>query len=167
MKLINEKNLINSAQYLLILNTAYTEKLFFSSVLHRQRAHRSLRADKAVSWYLPHNKQDSKGIFWGAHKTNKRREKDRQASTLRIDISLHTILKPMTETAMNPTQTGTLPALAHPFVVWHHFYLGKGSEPKGPYTITTLAEASQSPLLLDWHANPSPKSRASIRHMTQ
>lgn len=124
-------------------------EVVFSSALHRQRAHRSLRADRAASWWvytcpIIHTtpKEPSEGR---TKQTKAGRRTGRQSSTLRVDISLHTPLKPTKATAINPTKTGTLPALVHPSVLWHHFYLGKWGEPEGPYGITALAEASQSP----------------------
>lgn len=68
--------------------------------------------------HLPHNKHNSKEHSEGRTKQTKAgRRTGRQASTLRVDISQHTALKPTKAISMNPTKTGTLPALVHPSVL--------------------------------------------------
>jgi len=56
---------------------------------------------------LSHGKCNSKEVFSEAHKTKEGRRTSKQASTLKVDISSHTILKPNKARAMKPTKPVT------------------------------------------------------------
>lgn len=119
------KNCIYSATYLLILNV----DVVFPSVFHRWRAHRLLRADKAVSWwvYTCHMmNMTAKELLQGPRKQRKEAGRtNKQARTQTADISLHAILNSKKTTAMNPTKPGTLSALVHCLCHMTSFLLGQ------------------------------------------
>lgn len=75
--------------------------------------------------HLLHNKCNPKEIFSEAHKTKEGRRTSKQASTLRVDISSHTILELTKARAMKPTKAITLSAFISLFCHIRHICAGK------------------------------------------
>lgn len=145
--------------------------MFFSFVLHRQRAHRSLRADKAVSCWVCTcpiiNTTPKESSEERTKQTKEGRRTGKQASTLRVDFSLHTLLKPTKTTAMNPTKTGRNPtSFGTSFCPLTSFLPGQMGWARRPLWHHNTCWSLPVTPPLDWHVNPAPKSRTS-RHITQ
>lgn len=143
-------------------------EVVFSSVLHRRSAHRSLRVDEAVSWWVytcptinTTPKKSSEGLTKQT-KERKRTGKHTESGHFTAHyFKTHEGNSNESPKTRNPTSLGTS------FCHLTSLLPGQVGWTRGPsWHHNSCCSLPVTPALA-WHINPAPESRASTRHITQ